>query len=124
MKEIRTPLGMHIYRCLHSRLVDYLVTEASVDERDYLFRVLDNQLRFEFFFLATGDGRLSITTRVDASEENAWVGIGVNARTRDGEIYTRRLFELHHGVLGIEPWRVIASSQVLMEDEVAQLLDG
>lgn len=124
MREIKAPLGMHIYRCLHSRFVDYLVSEASVEEREHLFQLLGNQLRFEFFFLATGDGRLSIATRVDRSEQNAWVGVGINARTRDGDIYVRRLFEIHHGALGIDPYRVIASSQVLMEDEIAHLLDG
>lgn len=123
MTEIRTPFGFHIYRCLHSRFVDYLVSEASVDERDYLFRLLDNQLRFEFLFLATGDGRLTITTRVDETQENAWIGLAVRTRNRDGQVYDRRLFELHHNVLGIDPARVVASSQVLMEDEIAHLLE-
>jgi len=103
-------------RALHSGLVDWL-GGIDVDLRDsYLHRM--NGIDFAHFALAVGDGRFTVSTRIDG--DSAVVGLAVPTRGR----FDSMLFELPSSHSGINASWLISAGLVDLDDKLSTILGG
>ena len=117
MNRPRFDLPVHVWRCLHSGFLDWLI-RVPQEVRDSMMIRLDQQIEFPHFLLHILDHhRLDVFVRVDQSEQ---VQVGICVPVSNGEPWV--LFTLSGQHTGLDADWLHDVGAMRLDEELAELL--
>jgi hypothetical protein len=118
MTQPRFDLPNHVWRCLHSGLIDWLI-RAPEEVRESMMIRLDQQIDFAHFLLhILEQHRLDVF--VQSTEDDVHIGICVPVR--NGEAWV--LFTLPGSHCSLDAEWLHAAGSLRLDEELAAILGG
>ncbi len=117
MNRPRFDLPIHVWRCLHSGLLDWLI-RAPQEIRDSMMIRLDQQIEFPHFLLhVLDDQRLDVFVRVDEADQ---VQVGICVPVSNGDPWVLFAMSGHHTGLDADWLHDVGAMR--LDEELADLL--